>query len=213
MLTLTSGLASSFLHPVLKFLCVLPLCWLLMPVPGQDPSQYTLLNYHTDWFQSHTRPDTVRSTACCTRSVCVVMSSVYHPGYESDVEYRSTWSVSVVMSSVCHARYESDVEYCSTRSVSVVMSSVCRARYESDVEYCSTRSVGVVMSSVYHARYESDVESFQRHVSECVSSSRELLYKDPDPDDAHAIRFYRCLSYGLIMSIGGRLYVSLQICL
>jgi len=141
------------------------------------------------------------------------MSGVYHPGYESDVEYRSTRSVRVVMSGVYHPGYESDVEYRSTRSVSVVMSGVCHARYESDIEYCSTRSVCVVMSSACRARYESDVESFQRHVSECVSSSRELLYKDPDPDDAHAIRFYRCLSYGLIMSIGGRLYVSLQICL
>jgi len=118
-----------------------------MPVPGQDPSQYTLLDYHTDWFQSHTQPDTVRSTAYhSTRSVGVVMRGVYHPGYESDVEY------------------------------------------------CSTRSVGVVMSGVNRARYESDVESFQRHVLECVTSSRELLYKDPDPDDAHAIRF--CRYYG-----------------
>ena len=47
----------------------------------------------------------------------------------------------------------------------------------------------MTMSDVYYVRYESDVESFQRRVSECVVSSRETLYNDPDPDDAHAIRF------------------------
>lgn len=37
--------------------------------------------------------------------------------------------------------------------------------------------------------YESDCQSFQRHVSECVAVSRQTVYNDPDPDDAHAIRF------------------------
>jgi len=52
--------------------------------------------------------------------------------------------------------------------------------------------LGMSQPGVYYARYESDVESFQRRVLECVSLSREMLYKDPDPDDAHAIRYHCC---------------------
>ena len=38
-------------------------------------------------------------------------------------------------------------------------------------------------------RYEVDCESFKGRVSECVATSRERLYIDPDPDDPNAIRF------------------------
>ena len=44
-------------------------------------------------------------------------------------------------------------------------------------------------------RYESDNESFKSRVSECVATSRETLYTDPDPDDPHAIRFSLCCYY------------------
>ena len=65
----------------------------------------------------------------------------------------------------------------------------------------STRYKPNALLSVVCVRYESDCQSFQRHVSECVAVSRQTLYNDPDPDDAHAVRCCSQFVYTLCSSV------------